>query len=181
MLFRSDETIAIEEFRREKRKKRSEKSKTTTVGTISMSSPTPMEGGDDEDVPLNRLSKDIGEKKRRQNSFEDDAIETEDETSTADTDSEEDEDTGEDAIDWYDGKILSYSNGNFVVYFLGDEEDVTYTMPLTPKIVRPSVRAWTKRTLALLSHDVDLIEEEDMHTNAIGDTLPPWKIGRAHV
>ena len=98
-----------------------------------MSSPTPMEGGDDEDVPLNRLSKDIGEKKRRQNSFEDDAIETEDETSTADTDSGEDEDTGEDAIDWYDGKILSYSDGNFVVYFLGDEEDVTYTMPLTPK------------------------------------------------
>jgi hypothetical protein len=170
----NDETIAIEEFRREKSKKRSEKSKTTTVGTISMSSPTPMEGGDDEDVPLNRLSKDIGEKKRRQNSFEDDAIETEDETSTADTDSGEEEDTGEDAIDWYDGKILSYSDGNFVVYFLGDEEDVTYTMPLTPKIVRPSVRAWTKRTLALLSHDVDLIEEEDMHKKAIGDTLPPW-------
>ena len=170
----NDETIAIEEFRREKSKKRSEKSKTTTVGTISMPSPTPMEGGDDEDVPLNRLSKDIGEKKRRQNSFEDDAIETEDETSTADTDSGEDEDTGEDAIDWYDGKILSYSDGNFVVYFLGDEEDVTYTMPLTPKIVRPSVRAWTKRTLALLSHDVDLIEKEDMHKNAIGDTLPPW-------
>ena len=92
-------------------------------------------------------------------------------TSTTD-DEDEDEDTGEDAIDWYDGKILSYANGNFVIYFLGDTEDVRYTMPLTPKIVRPSVRAWAKRTLVLLSCDVDLILDDSIPDDIV-DSLPP--------
>eukprot|EP00985_Skeletonema_marinoi_P032866 scaffold39839_cov102-Skeletonema_marinoi.AAC.1 len=45
-------------------------------------------------------------------------------------------------------------------------------MPLTPKIVRPSVRAWTKRTLALLSCDVDLTNEGTIPREIV-DSLPP--------
>ena len=164
-----DETIAMDEFRREKSRKRSETTKKTTTTTTM---PQSMAMEEDEVEPLNnRLQKEMGEKKRRQNLFDNSQNES-DATSTADDD--DDDDAGGEAIDWYDGKILSYSDGNFVVYFLGDTEDVTYTMPLTPKIVRPSVRAWVKRTVALLSHDVDLTKEEVIHNiESIAGSLPP--------
>jgi len=152
-----DEVGAFEEFRREKSRKRSDRKPPSS--SLLQSSTTAME------VDGNQM----GERKRRSNSFDDDDTQSEsDVTSTAD----DDDDTGADAIDWYDGKILSYADGNFVVYFLGDTEDVTYTMPLTPKIVRPSVRAWTKRTLALLSCDVDLTNEGTI-PHEIVDSLPP--------
>lgn len=81
-------------------------------------------------------------------------------------DSEEEDDEEEcDAVDWYDAKILSYRNGEFVVYFLGDDEDVTYTMPLTQDVVRPSVRLWASRTRALLDCNLDLSK---------GDTYESW-------
>jgi hypothetical protein len=169
-----DETIAMEEYRREKGRKRSERKTTTTTTTITtakkaMSQSTAMDE-DEKEPPLNRLHKEMGERKRRQNSL-DDSEGVSDATSTAD-DENDDDDAGKDAIDWYDGKILSFQDGNFVVYFLGDAEDVTYTMPLTPKIVRPSVRAWTKRTLALLSCDIDLTKEA-IRNNEIANSLPP--------
>ncbi|KAK1748201.1 TFIIS central domain-containing protein [Skeletonema marinoi] len=150
-----DEVGAFEEFRREKSKKRSDRKPPSS--SLLQSSTTAME-----------VDGNMGERKRRSNSFEDDTQSESDVTSTAD----DDDDTGADAIDWYDGKILSYADGNFVVYFLGDTEDVTYTMPLTPKIVRPSVRAWTKRTLALLSCDVDLTNEGTIPREIV-DSLPP--------
>jgi hypothetical protein len=167
-----DETIAMEEYRREKGRKRSERKTTTTTTTTAkkaMSQSTPMDE-DEKEAPLNRLHKEMGERKRRQNSLDDSEGES-DATSTAD-DENDDDDAGKDAIDWYDGKILSFQDGYFVVYFLGDAEDVTYTMPLTPKIVRPSVRAWTKRTLALLCYDIDLTKEA-IRNNEIANSLPP--------
>lgn len=157
-----DEVVAYEEFRREKSRKRNKSPSATTQSS------TAMEVDGKEDVPIARLKKEMGAFDEDTQS-ESDASES-DATSTADDD--DDDDTGADAIDWYDGKILSYADGNFVVYFLGDTEDVTYTMPLTPKIVRPSVRAWTKRTLALLSCDVDLIKDGAI-PDEIADSLPP--------
>jgi hypothetical protein len=171
-----DETIAMEEYRREKSRKRSERKTTTTTTTAAAATtattmPQSTAMDEDEKEPFNRLQKEMGERKRRQNSLDDSQSDS-DATSTADDDDDDDDDAGKDAIDWYDGKILSFADGNFVVYFLGDAEDVTYTMPLTPKIVRPSVRAWTKRTLALLSYDIDLTKEA-VRNDEIADSLPP--------
>ena len=75
--------------------------------------------------------------------------------------SETDEEECEDAIDWYDAKILSYNEGEFTVYFLGDEDEVTYTMLLSPEIVRPSVRQWATRTRALVDFSLNLSSKND--------------------
>jgi hypothetical protein len=96
---------------------------------------------DIDDIPLDKLQQS---KKRPHES---------------DSDEEEEEC---DAVDWYDAKILSYTNGEFVVYFLGDDEGVTYTMPLTREVVRPSVRAWATRTRALLDCNLDLSKIDDI-------------------
>lgn len=76
----------------------------------------------------------------------------------------------DDDIDWYDAKVLSYNDktGKHTVYFLGSETSVTYEMVLSMKIVRPSVRAWTKRTLALLN----LNAKEEIITGNIENYLP---------
>ena len=86
----------------------------------------------------------------------------------------------DDAVDWYDARILQYiapdeshANGQFVVHFLGDPESTTYTMALDPRIVRPSARAWAKRTLKLLYCQVDLWNESDGDQRNIEGTLPP--------
>ena len=92
------------------------------------------------------------------------------------SDSDEEEEEEEcDAVDWYDAKILSYSNGEFVIYFLGDEDGVTYTMPLTREAVRPSVRAWATRTRALLDCNLDFAKVDDIEgwTAAFKSSLPP--------
>jgi hypothetical protein len=88
-------------------------------------------------------------------------------------DSEEEEEC--DAVDWYDAKILFYNNGEFVVYFLGDDEGVTYTMPLTQDVVRPSVRLWATRTRALLGCNLDLSQDDEYESWAEKFTslLPP--------
>jgi hypothetical protein len=60
------------------------------------------------------------------------------------------------ADDWYDAKIESYCRraGSgvlvFKVTFVGDDDNTVYEMNLTPDIVRPSARAWIRRSLALL-------------------------------
>ena len=106
---------------------------------------------------------------------------------------DDDSDDEEDAADWYDAKIMAYNNEMFVVHFLGDDEDVTYTMPLIPSVVRPSARVWAKRSLALISfnengHDALAnntaggISTTSTNANAIGlllknttfDTFSTW-------
>jgi hypothetical protein len=76
--------------------------------------------------------------------------------STAASSSSEEEEI--DADDWYDAKVEAFSSApgqrqpffTFKVRFVGDEDDAEYDMVLTPHIVRPSSRAWIRRTLALL-------------------------------
>jgi hypothetical protein len=66
----------------------------------------------------------------------------------------------EDIEDWYDGHIDAIEsrkeNGNvsFHVRFVGDE--TIYTMVLEPSWVRPSARAWIKRSKALLNNHSNL-------------------------
>ncbi|KAL9181852.1 hypothetical protein ACHAXT_012195 [Thalassiosira profunda] len=91
------------------------------------------------------------------------------------SDEESEGSEGEDDIDWYDAHILSYDTEarQFVVHFLGDTPDVKYTMALRPQVVRPSVRAWTKRTLALLHGQGDMLAlRGEGGGNFLGD-LPP--------
>ena len=88
-----------------------------------------------------------------------------------DTDSDDDDNDKEADIDWYDAKVLSFHAQTriFTVQFLGDDKDVTYEMNLIPKLVRPSVRVWTRRALSLINLDEKLVsvggyaedEEED--------------------
>eukprot|EP00804_Cyclotella_cryptica_P009216 CCRYP_021051-RA/>CCRYP_021051-RA protein AED:0.03 eAED:0.03 QI:195/1/1/1/1/1/8/677/2245 len=87
-----------------------------------------------------------------------------------------DDEDCEDAVDWYDAKILSYSNGEFVVYFLGDDEGVTYKMPLTPEVIRPSVRAWGTRSRCLIQHDLDFSKRDndfESWAKLLRASLPP--------
>jgi len=132
-----DERIAIGEFRELKRKRlQQQQQKGGAVDSMDM-----------DDVPLTQLQ--TRQRKREELTDSDN-----DESSSS-------EDDGEDDIDWYDAHILSYTldteNGGqqptFTVHFLGDDTSVTYDMALTPKVVRSSVRAWTKRTLELLCWD----------------------------
>lgn len=62
----------------------------------------------------------------------------------------------QDEPDWYDATVLEcidpVNRGApplFRVIFAGDDK-TTYEMPLKPDLVRPSARAWIRRTLALL-------------------------------
>jgi len=133
-----DERIAIGEFRELKRKRLQQQQQ--KGGTD--------DGMDMDDVPLTQLHQT---RQRKREELTDSEI---DESGSSS------EDDGEDDIDWYDAHILSYKldieNGGqptFTVHFLGDDTSVTYDMALTPKVVRPSVRAWTKRTLELLCWD----------------------------
>ncbi|KAL7554090.1 hypothetical protein ACHAWF_017477 [Thalassiosira exigua] len=104
------------------------------------------DGDDVDDIPLNRLQ-------RRQRE-------------------EREESEGDDDIDWYDAKIFSYAGGKFAVHFLGDDPFKTYEMELTPAIVRPSARAWAKRTLALMRARVpDLLSIRE--GDAVSAGLPP--------
>lgn len=75
-----------------------------------------------------------------------------------DNDSDDDDDKEESDIDWYDAKVLSFNAKTrmFTVQFLGDDKDVTYEMALLPKLVRPSVRVWTRRALSLIRLDEKL-------------------------
>ncbi len=74
-------------------------------------------------------------------------------------DNDSDDDKEEADIDWYDAKVLSFSAKSrlFSVQFLGDDKDVIYEMSLLPKLVRPSVRAWTRRALSLINLDEKLV------------------------
>ncbi|CAB9514346.1 Transcription factor S-II (TFIIS), central domain [Seminavis robusta] len=68
---------------------------------------------------------------------------------------EEEEEESEDVEDWYDGHIdqieeLRDGNYSFRVRFVGD--DTIYSMVLVPGRVRPSVRAWIKRSKAILGN-----------------------------
>ena len=69
---------------------------------------------------------------------------------------EQDEESDhEDVEDWYDGHVLdqtSTNDGNvaFRVRFVGDE--AIYSMSLDPTRVRPSAKAWIKRTKAILGN-----------------------------
>ena len=86
------------------------------------------------------------------------------------------EEVCEDAVDWYDAKILSYNNGEFVVLYLGDDPGVTYTMPLTPDVVRPSVRVWAKRSRALINcAALDLSKDDNYERweQTFKSSLPP--------
>eukprot|EP00956_Cyclotella_meneghiniana_P044462 scaffold319296_cov76-Cyclotella_meneghiniana.AAC.5 len=85
------------------------------------------------------------------------------------------EEVCEDAVDWYDAKILSYTNGEFVVLYLGDDPGVTYTMPLNPEVVRPSVRVWAKRTRALINCTLDLSKDDNYESweQSFRSSLPP--------
>lgn len=78
----------------------------------------------------------------------------------------------DDDIDWYDAKIQSYNKttGKHTIYFLGSETSVTYEMVLSMKIVRPSVRAWTKRTLALLNLNA---EKKIIISSSIENNISP--------
>jgi hypothetical protein len=68
---------------------------------------------------------------------------------------EDAEDEEEEVIsDWYDARILEYKitegdKVSFKIIFVG--EDHTYSMELSPSNIRPSARAWVKRTKKLLS------------------------------
>jgi hypothetical protein len=65
--------------------------------------------------------------------------------------STEDEDDNKFDSDWYDATVISYCQKKltFLIRFVGD--DNLCEMPLTPTLVRPSVRAWVKRTKFLLN------------------------------
>ena len=112
---------------------------------------------DVDDIPLHLLKQRQQQHRKRENLSDNDDDDDEDE--------EEDSSEGEDDIDWYDAKIISHDNQTqqFVVHFLGDEIDKTYTMALAPKIVRPSVRAWMKRSLGLIyCNEIDyLLDSSD--------------------
>jgi hypothetical protein len=101
-------------------------------------------------TPRKRTNDGDGDKTR------DIAAGAEDDENDDDPENDDDNDGAEkDDIDWYDAKVLSYDakNNKFKVYFLGSEKTVSYEMSLSTKVVRPSVRAWTRRTLALLCLD----------------------------
>jgi hypothetical protein len=80
------------------------------------------------------------------------------------------------ADDWYDGRILSaeiQKDGTVQgrIVFVGD--DTVYGMVLMPSMVRPSARAWIKRTTALLLRKdeggpPDAVSPEEQH---LGETL----------
>jgi len=135
-----DERVAIGEFRELKKKRLQQQQQ--KGGAV-------VDGMDMDDVPLTQLHQ-TRQRKREELTDSDN-----DESGS----SSEEEDDGEDDIDWYDAHILSYKldtsgqQPTFTVHFLGDDTSVTYDMALTPKVVRPSVRAWTKRTLELLCWD----------------------------
>ena len=109
---------------------------------------------DMDDIPLNILQQQQNHQKTKQNGKRKEQLR---DSSGSDNDDDENSDDDDDDakdhdIDWYDAKILSYNETTrqFKVHFLGDEMDVIYDMDLVPGVVRPSVRAWTKRTLGLL-------------------------------
>lgn len=114
------------------------------------------QNSDIDDVPLTELHQNAHNKKRHHHC-------------------ESDEEECEDAIDWYDAKILCYSEGEFEVYFLGDDEGTTYKMPLTPDNIRPSVRAWATRSRALMDYDLDLSTGDDYESwvKRFRSSLPP--------
>lgn len=92
-----------------------------------------------------------GENKRMLESVSEGA-ESERAENEATREANEEEETDEE--DWYDGHVeeieCKKDDGpySFRVRFVGD--DTIYTMVLTPRIVRPSARAWIKRSKALL-------------------------------
>ena len=72
---------------------------------------------------------------------------------TGDANKEEDATTSEEPSDWYDGRIVSAEKRNdgtflFFITFVGDEQ--IYDMVLGRALVRPSARAWLRRTKSLL-------------------------------
>ena len=63
----------------------------------------------------------------------------------------------EEVSDWYDATVLSYRpksdpDAPFRIRFAGDD-DTVYDMPLRRNVVRPSARAWCRRSVAILDLD----------------------------
>ena len=75
-----------------------------------------------------------------------------DEQTKVPSDTDDDSENSERLPDWYDARIEAYDKESkmFTVRFVGEEENV-YNMGLSPTLVRPSIRAWVKRTLAILN------------------------------
>jgi hypothetical protein len=74
--------------------------------------------------------------------------------------------------DWYDARIEQLLNQDtylFQLTFTGD--DNVYEMPLRPAIVRPSARAWVRRTLAILQLEGSFEEWERELSNSDTKTL----------
>ena len=57
----------------------------------------------------------------------------------------------QDVTDWYDATVIGFDQETqiFKISFVGDD-DTIYEMPLKPAIVRPCIRAWAKRSKAIL-------------------------------
>ena len=75
-----------------------------------------------------------------------------DEQTKVPSDTDDDSEKSELLPDWYDARIEAFDKQSkmFTVRFVGEEENV-YNMGLSPTLVRPSIRAWEKRTLAILN------------------------------
>ena len=82
----------------------------------------------------------------------------------------------ESEADWYDAHIQSMDHQDgkswvFKLQFAG--EDRIYDMPLQPTIVRPSARAWIRRTKALLEQPDARLSFEEWEKNLPSDTSLP--------
>ena len=130
---------------------------TSTAAGLVVGGGAKSNGKDLDDIPLNKLHHHNVRKRMNDGdgSINQDVATTAAATAENDNADDDDDDTEADDVDWYDAKVLCYNakNKKFTVYFLGSETTVSYEMSLWPKVVRPSVRAWTRRTLALLSLD----------------------------
>lgn len=78
-----------------------------------------------------------------------------------DSDDKVEDSGGMDTVGWYYARIRSYDavEKQFQVVFAGDKE--VYSMALDPQTVRPSNRAWARRTRALLVLPPEVYDEED--------------------
>lgn len=156
----------------------------TATGTAAVAvggGDTKDKGEDVDDIPLNQLNQHKLLKRMNDSNCD---INQGVAAAATDNDSADDDDdnTETDDIDWYDARVMSYNAkyNKFTVYFLGSEKAVSYEMTLSSKVVRPSVRAWTRRTLALLFLDekVSVLGESKCDDNRdavenIEHCLPP--------
>jgi hypothetical protein len=96
----------------------------------------------------------------------------------------EDEGGHDDEETWYDATVLALDEGKsqkssnrsnktyFQVRFLG-ENDKLYSMALSPDLVRPSARAWIRRTKAILQQPSSSTGTTEYNTKQWEEALPP--------